>query len=90
MSSYTSFVANIFHLHMTAHPLTHFQDYDCFYASVFEAENPALKSQPLAVVQKNIIVTCNYPARTRVGTDYFRVTVCGMFDAVDAGMIGTL
>lgn len=29
--------------------ILHF-DYDCFYASVFEAENPALKSLPLAVV----------------------------------------
>ncbi|TLD36921.1 DNA/RNA polymerase [Venturia nashicola] len=31
--------------------LFHF-DYDCFYASVFEAENPALKGLPLAVQQK--------------------------------------
>lgn len=29
---------------------------DCFYASVFEAENPALKDKPLAVQQKQIIV----------------------------------
>jgi DNA polymerase iota len=41
------------------------QDYDCFYASVFEVENPALKSLPLAVQQKQIIVTCNYEARRR-------------------------
>ncbi|EEP80250.1 conserved hypothetical protein [Uncinocarpus reesii 1704] len=40
-------------------------DYDCFYASVFEAENPALKSLPLAVQQKQIVVTCNYEARRR-------------------------
>ncbi|KAE9969204.1 hypothetical protein EG328_007001 [Venturia inaequalis] len=40
-------------------------DYDCFYASVFEAENPALKGLPLAVQQKQIIVTCNYEARRR-------------------------
>lgn len=40
-------------------------DYDCFYASVFENENPALKALPLAVQQKNIIVTCNYEARRR-------------------------
>ncbi|KAI0997082.1 hypothetical protein K3495_g11104 [Podosphaera aphanis] len=39
------------------------KDYDCFYASVFENENPALKSVPLAVQQKQIIVTCNYAAR---------------------------
>lgn len=42
--------------------ILHF-DYDCFYASVFEAENPALKTLPLAVQQKQIIVTCNYEAR---------------------------
>ncbi|KAJ5779365.1 hypothetical protein N7457_007085 [Penicillium paradoxum] len=40
-------------------------DYDCFYASVFEAEQPALKSLPLAVQQKQIVVTCNYEARRR-------------------------
>ncbi|OCK83208.1 DNA/RNA polymerase [Lepidopterella palustris CBS 459.81] len=40
-------------------------DYDCFYASVFEAETPALRSLPLAVQQKQIIVTCNYEARRR-------------------------
>ncbi|KAJ5101701.1 hypothetical protein NUU61_003923 [Penicillium alfredii] len=38
-------------------------DYDCFYASVFEVEQPALKSLPLAVQQKQIVVTCNYTAR---------------------------
>ncbi|ESZ92864.1 hypothetical protein SBOR_6727 [Sclerotinia borealis F-4128] len=41
------------------------KDYDCFYASVFENENPALKAVPLAVQQKQIIVTCNYEARRR-------------------------
>ncbi|KAJ5679305.1 hypothetical protein N7462_007549 [Penicillium macrosclerotiorum] len=40
-------------------------DYDCFYASVFEVEQPALKSLPLAVQQKQIVVTCNYEARRR-------------------------
>ncbi|KAF2724073.1 DNA/RNA polymerase [Polychaeton citri CBS 116435] len=44
--------------------IIHF-DYDCFYASVFEAKNPALKSLPFAVQQKQIIVTCNYEARRR-------------------------
>ncbi|KAF2862549.1 DNA polymerase iota [Piedraia hortae CBS 480.64] len=44
--------------------IIHF-DYDCFYASVFEAENPALKGLPFAVQQKQIIVTCNYEARRR-------------------------
>ena len=41
------------------------QDYDCFYAAVFEKEDPKLKSLPLAVQQKQIIVTCNYEARRR-------------------------
>ncbi|KAL1959278.1 hypothetical protein VTO42DRAFT_2465 [Malbranchea cinnamomea] len=44
--------------------IIHF-DYDCFYASVFEAENPVLKTLPLAVQQKQIVVTCNYEARRR-------------------------
>ncbi|RHZ60008.1 putative DNA polymerase iota [Aspergillus thermomutatus] len=44
--------------------IIHF-DYDCFYASVFEAEQPVLKSLPLAVQQKQIVVTCNYEARRR-------------------------
>ena len=44
--------------------IIHF-DYDCFYASVVENENPALKSLPLAIQQKQIIVTCNYEARRR-------------------------
>ncbi|RMZ76196.1 hypothetical protein DV737_g4931, partial [Chaetothyriales sp. CBS 132003] len=42
--------------------IIHF-DYDCFYASVVEAENPALKLVPLAIQQKQIVVTCNYEAR---------------------------
>ncbi|KAL9123402.1 MAG: hypothetical protein Q9187_000041 [Circinaria calcarea] len=41
------------------------KDYDAFYASVIENENPSLKSLPLAVQQKHIIVTCNYEARRR-------------------------
>ncbi|KAL4908188.1 hypothetical protein BDW74DRAFT_174881 [Aspergillus multicolor] len=41
------------------------RDYDCFYASVFEAEQPILKTLPLAVQQKQIVVTCNYEARRR-------------------------
>ncbi|KAF7164222.1 hypothetical protein CNMCM5623_008887 [Aspergillus felis] len=32
---------------------------------VFEAEQPVLKSLPLAVQQKQIVVTCNYEARRR-------------------------
>ncbi|KAF2089843.1 DNA/RNA polymerase, partial [Saccharata proteae CBS 121410] len=41
------------------------QDYDAFYATCFEVENPALRSLPLAVQQKQILVTCNYEARRR-------------------------
>ncbi|KAL6703317.1 hypothetical protein ACN47E_010024 [Coniothyrium glycines] len=48
----------------TAAVVLHF-DYDCFYASVFEHETPSLKSLPLAVQQKQIVVTCNYEARRR-------------------------
>lgn len=44
--------------------IIHF-DYDAFYASVVENENPALKSIPLAIQQKQIVVTCNYEARRR-------------------------
>ncbi|KAL6234833.1 hypothetical protein BDW75DRAFT_211329 [Aspergillus navahoensis] len=44
--------------------ILHF-DYDCFYASVFEAEQPILKTLPLAIQQKQIVVTCNYEARRR-------------------------
>ncbi|KAH6619024.1 hypothetical protein C7974DRAFT_416350 [Boeremia exigua] len=44
--------------------ILHF-DYDCFYASVFEREQPHLKALPLAVQQKQILVTCNYEARRR-------------------------
>lgn len=41
------------------------QDYDCFYASVFEQRDPALKGLPLGVRQKGILATCNYAARAR-------------------------
>ncbi|KAI0020397.1 DNA/RNA polymerase [Xylariomycetidae sp. FL0641] len=44
--------------------ILHF-DYDCFYASVFENENPGLKSLPLGIKQKSILATCNYVARAR-------------------------
>ncbi|KAF3189291.1 hypothetical protein TWF225_003040 [Orbilia oligospora] len=44
--------------------ILHF-DYDCFYASCHERLNPALKNLPLAIQQKQIIVTCNYVARKR-------------------------
>ncbi|KAH6891091.1 hypothetical protein B0T10DRAFT_302159 [Thelonectria olida] len=38
-------------------------DYDCFYAQVFENKNPALKTRPVGVKQKNCLSTCNYNAR---------------------------
>ncbi|KAK5736950.1 hypothetical protein LTR17_007097 [Elasticomyces elasticus] len=44
--------------------IIHF-DYDAFCCSVFESKNPALRSLPFAVQQKQIIVTCNYEARRR-------------------------
>ncbi|KAL4798713.1 hypothetical protein BDV19DRAFT_11603 [Aspergillus venezuelensis] len=44
--------------------IIHF-DYDCFYASVFENAQPILRTLPLAVQQKQIVVTCNYEARRR-------------------------
>ena len=40
-------------------------DFDAFYVSVLEAQDPSLRSRPVAVQQKQIIVTCNYPARKR-------------------------
>ena len=39
-----------------------------FYAAVFEAERPELKSLPLAVQQKQIIVTCNYEGKEAPST----------------------
>lgn len=40
-------------------------DLDAFYASVVEHENPALKSVPLIIQQKQIVCTCNYVSRAR-------------------------
>ncbi|XP_023179744.1 DNA polymerase iota [Drosophila hydei] len=40
-------------------------DMDYFYAQVEELREPALRTQPLAVQQKNFVVTCNYVARAR-------------------------
>lgn len=40
-------------------------DVDCFYAQVEELLDPTLRSRPLGIQQKNIIVTCNYAARAR-------------------------
>lgn len=44
--------------------IIHF-DYDAFYASVVEHEDPALKAVPLIIQQKQIVCTCNYKARER-------------------------
>ncbi|XP_011555941.3 DNA polymerase iota [Plutella xylostella] len=38
-------------------------DIDCFYAQVEMIRNPELRSVPLGVQQKNIVVTSNYEAR---------------------------
>ena len=40
-------------------------DIDCFYAQVEMNKNPDLRTRPLGIQQKNIIVTCNYVARER-------------------------
>ncbi|CAG9789100.1 unnamed protein product [Diatraea saccharalis] len=38
-------------------------DIDCFYAQVEMVKNPELRSVPLGIQQKNIVVTSNYEAR---------------------------
>lgn len=38
-------------------------DIDYFYAQVEELRDPSLRTKPLGVQQKNIVVTCNYNAR---------------------------
>ncbi|KAI1900026.1 hypothetical protein AGOR_G00045770 [Albula goreensis] len=42
--------------------ILHF-DLDCFYAQVEMIRNPELRNKPLGIVQKYIVVTCNYLAR---------------------------
>lgn len=39
-------------------------DIDCFYAQVEEIRDPTLRNKPVGIQQKNIVVTCNYVART--------------------------
>lgn len=39
-------------------------DLDCFYASVTIREKPHLASSPVGIVQKHLVVTTNYPARS--------------------------
>jgi len=40
-------------------------DIDCFYAQVEMVRDPELRHRPLGIQQKNIVVTCNYTARSR-------------------------
>ena len=42
--------------------ILHF-DADCFYAQVEELRDPSLRTRPLGITQKYLVVTCNYPAR---------------------------
>ena len=39
-------------------------DVDCFYCQVEETRDRALIGKPLGVTQKNLVVTCNYEARS--------------------------
>ena len=43
--------------------VAHF-DVDAFYSQVEELRDPRLVDRPMAVTQKYLIVTCNYPARS--------------------------
>ncbi|XP_076350165.1 DNA polymerase iota-like isoform X2 [Tachypleus tridentatus] len=38
-------------------------DIDCFHAQVEMIKDPELKTKPLGIKQKNLVVTCNYVAR---------------------------
>ncbi|ROI16603.1 DNA polymerase iota [Anabarilius grahami] len=53
--------------------ILHF-DMDCFYAQVEMIRNPALRTKPLGIQQKYIIVTCNYVARECGVTKLMSVT----------------
>ena len=44
--------------------ILHF-DIDCFYAQVEMIKDPSLVEKPLGIKQKNIVVTCNYVARSK-------------------------
>ncbi|XP_053156646.1 DNA polymerase iota [Hemicordylus capensis] len=47
----------------TRHRIIVHLDLDCFYAQVEMICNPELRSKPLGVQQKYLVVTCNYEAR---------------------------
>lgn len=49
-------------------------DIDCFYAQVEMILNPSLRTKPLGIQQKHIIVTCNYVARERGLTKLMRLS----------------
>ncbi|XP_022107648.1 DNA polymerase iota-like isoform X2 [Acanthaster planci] len=49
-------------------------DIDCFYAQVEMVRNPALRTKPLGIQQKYLLVTCNYIARSRGVTKLMRIT----------------
>mmetsp|Transcript_560 Transcript_560/g.1669 ORF Transcript_560/g.1669 Transcript_560/m.1669 type:complete len:852 (-) Transcript_560:470-3025(-) len=38
-------------------------DVDCFYCQTEEIRDPSLRERPVAITQKYLCVTCNYPAR---------------------------
>ncbi|XP_038073485.1 DNA polymerase iota-like isoform X2 [Patiria miniata] len=49
-------------------------DLDCYYAQVEMVRNPALRTKPLGIQQKYLLVTCNYVARARGVTKLMRIT----------------
>ena len=42
-------------------------DVDCFYAQAEEVRDPSLRSKPLGVTQKYLVVTCNYVSSSHCG-----------------------
>ncbi|XP_029435784.1 DNA polymerase iota isoform X2 [Rhinatrema bivittatum] len=46
-----------------AHRVVMHIDMDCFYAQVEMIRNPELRGKPLGILQKFVVVTCNYEAR---------------------------
>ena len=52
-------------------------DIDCFYAQVEMILNPSLRYKPVGIKQKNIVVTCNYEARS-LGVEKLMTVKCAM------------